>query len=448
MKISLISIPFCLFLSISHAQVGHVLQHVGAVSTSMGGASTAQPIDIAGTVYWNPAAISAFDGKSISANAALFFSDPNLSSTVPTPAGPFSGETGDDRGISVCPSLVYVWGHKDSKHHFGLSLFGVAGFGDTFPQSQDNPVTLPQSMGGFGRIESDYMLMQISFTYSYKLSEKVSIGVQPNFNYASLEVDPNPLSAPSQTLGYPNSDAAGAVGFGAQVGVFYDSGIGFKMGASYKTPQYFSNFDFDNTYLDGSKAPGVEFNMDFPAIYSIGLGYSNRLFDLALDFRYIDYENTNGFDETGWKIADSGNFAGFPTGAVKGFGWKSIGMIAAGVQFNGIKRVPLRAGYTFNDNPIDPKVAFLSSPATAIIQDAFQFGFGYDFNEKWTFNTAYHHGTSRGKTKGPLLNPTPDIAGGPWNAQTNPLGVVPGSQVGYDMTTDLLVFGLTYHFSK
>lgn len=446
-RFSLISL-FFLFGFFSFAQVGHILQHVGAVNTSMGGAATAQPIDIAGALLWNPAAISAFDEKILNVNAALFFSDPNLSSTVPTPQGPFSGETGDERGVSVCPSVAYVWSSDNSKHHFGLSLFGIAGFGVEFPQSQDNPITLPQSMGGFGKIESNYMLMQISFTYSYKISDKVSIGIQPNINYASLEVDPNPLSAPSQTLGYPNSDAAGAIGFGAQIGVFYDSGFGFKMGASYKTPQYFSNFDFDNTFLDGSSAPGVEFNLDYPAIYSFGLGYSHKYFDLAFDIRYVDYESTNGFDESGWAIANSGDFAGFPTGAVKGFGWKNIGIISAGAQFNFFKKLPLRIGYTFNDNPIDSQVAFLSSPATAIIQDAFQGGFSYKFSEKWSLDLAYHHGTSRGKTKGPLLSPIPDVMNGPWNAQTNPLGVIPGSRVGYDMTTDMLVFGLTYTFKK
>ncbi|MBU2527057.1 MAG: outer membrane protein transport protein [Bacteroidetes bacterium] len=437
-----------LFFQMASAQVGHVLQHVGAVNTAMGGASTAQPLDITGTLQWNPAALSVFDGQIISVNAGLFFSDPNLSSTVPTPDGPFSGETGDDRGTSVLPSLAYVWGKKDSKHTFGVSAFGVAGFGVTFPQSDNNPITLPQSAGGFGRVESDYILLQVGFAYSYKISEKVSVGIQPTVNYASLKIEPNPLAAPDPQKGFPLADRADALGFGAQIGVFYDSGIGFKMGASYKTPQYFSNFDFNNSFLDGSPAPGVEFNLDYPAMYSVGLGYSNTLFDLALDFRYIDYENTNGFDDTGWVIAQEGDFAGFPTGAVKGFGWKSIGVVSAGIQFNGFDKLPLRAGYTFSDNPIDSKVAFLSTPATAIIQDAFQFGFGYQFTDRITLDAAYHHGSSRGKTKGPLLNPTPDVANGPWNAQTNPLGAIPGSEVGFDMTTDMIIFGLTYSLGK
>jgi len=243
------------------AQVGHVLQGVGGVNMSMGGAATAQPLDINGALLWNPASLSKFDGQILSFNAGLFFSDPSISSTVPTQNGPFSGTTGDDRGVSVLPALAYVWGKDESKHTFGISAFGVSGFGVTFPESQDNPITMPQSSGGFGHIESDYALLQLSFAYSYQLTDKISLGIQPNFNYATLEIGPNPLAAPSQTLGYPNSDKATAFGIGAQFGLFYDSGSGLKIGASYKSKQIFNDFSFNNTYLDGSEAPDVDFNI-------------------------------------------------------------------------------------------------------------------------------------------------------------------------------------------
>lgn len=45
------------------AQTGHLMQGIGAANMSMGGASTAQPLDINGALQWNPAAISAFDKR-------------------------------------------------------------------------------------------------------------------------------------------------------------------------------------------------------------------------------------------------------------------------------------------------------------------------------------------------------------------------------------------------
>jgi len=49
------------------------------------------------------------------------------------------------------------------------------------------------------------------------------------------------------------------------------------------------------------------------------------------------------------------------------------------------------------------------------------------------------YGASDGKTEGSMLSPmaiTP----------TNPLGKVPGTKIGYDMTTDLVMIGITYTF--
>ncbi|HKJ07074.1 MAG TPA: hypothetical protein VJ970_06380, partial [Flavobacteriaceae bacterium] len=336
-----------LITSAAMAQAGHIMQGVGATNMSMGGAATAQPLDISGALHWNPAAVSTFDNKIIDFNIGAFFSSPELSSSLPPnmlgPGAPgVSGTTEDDRGVSPMPALAMVWGNENSKHTFGASAFGISGFGVTFPEEANNPmsptfnpmensnpINYPQQAMGFGHIESDYMLLQVGFTWAYEVSETFSIGVQPTINYAALELAPNPIASPDFPApmgtgkGYPVSEKASAFGYGAQVGMFYHSPGGVKIGASYKTPQKFSEFDFENTYLDGSAAPNAEFTMDYPAIYSVGLGYSVNNFDIALDYRMVDYENTEGFEAKGWVIAEEGPMAGYPTGAVKGFGWKN-----------------------------------------------------------------------------------------------------------------------------
>jgi long-chain fatty acid transport protein len=424
--LSLISASFVLGIS---AQTGHIMQGIGARNMSMGGAATGQPLDINGALHWNPAGISAFNSKEFSINAGLFYSSPSLSSTVPTAQGPFSGTTEDDRGVSIMPALAMVWGKADSKHTFGISAFGISGFGVTFPESNTNPINFPQSMGGFGKVESNYQLMQVGITYAYEISDKFSIGIAPTFNYASLELEPNPLSSPSMTLGYPVSDNASALGIGAQFGVFYNSGSGFKAGASYKTQQYFEAFEFENTYLDNSPAPGNNFTMNYPSIISVGAGYSKSDFDFAIDYRIVDYKNTDGFSEKGWT----------ETASVRGFGWENISIVSAGIQFKGIEKLPIRAGYTYSSNPINSDLAFFSVPATAVIKNAFQFGLGYEINERLTLDAVYHHGSSNGATSGPLLSPM-------MASQSNPYGAIPGSEVSYKMTTDMFMMGLNIRF--
>jgi len=431
MKKLILNLVLVLIGTTLFSQAGHIMQGIGAVNMSMGGAATAQPIDINGPLHWNPAAISVFDSTILSLNAGLFFSSPELSSTVPTQQGPFSGTTEDDRGTSIMPALGMVFGKAESKHTFGVSAFGIRGFGVTFPENAMNPINAPQNMGGFGHLESDYILLQIGLTYAYEINNNFSIGIAPTINYGALELAPNPIASPSQTLGYPVSDKASAIGYGAQVGVFYDSGNGLKLGASYKSPQTFAEFEFESKYLDESEAPATNFQMDYPAIYSVGLGYSVPKVDFALDYRYVDYANTEGFEASGWT----------ETASVAGFGWESISIISAGLQFNVVEKLPLRIGYTYSTNPITEDLAFFSTPATAIIKNAFQFGVGYELSNNLTLNAVMHYGTSGGATSGQLLSPF-------LIAADNPLGKVPDSEVSYEMTTSMIMLGVNYTFSK
>lgn len=436
MKFNYLKLFVLLFSTVMYSQAGHIMQGVGAVNMSMGGASTAQPLDISGALQWNPASISTFNDKILKFDLGLFFSSPKLYSTVPEfdnlgqPTGNFfSGSTEDDRGVSPMPALAMVWGKEDSKHTFGASAFGVSGFGVTFPESSTNPINMPQSAGGFGRVESDYILLQIGFTWAYELSDEFSIGIEPTFNYATLQLEPNPTANPTGA-GYPKTNKATATGIGAQFGLFYDSGSGFKAGASYKTTQKFSEFNFKNTYLDNSTGTN-SFQMDYPAILSFGLGYSNGDIDLALDYRMVDYENTDGFSTTGWT----------PTASVAGFGWENITIVSAGLQYKGFDNFPIRFGYTYSSNPINSDVAFFNIPATAIIKNAFQFGFSYQANSNLSLDAVYHYGTSGGKTSGPLLNPL-------FIPNFPPYGAIPGSDVSYDMTTSLIMVGLNYTFKN
>lgn len=431
MRNNILFIAIFLFCAgLLNGQTGHILQGNSAANFSMGGVATGQALDAAGVLNWNPAGIAAFDNSQLSVNAGLFFSTPEVASTVPTPNGPFSGNTVDEKGNSVIPTVAFVYGKPDSKHRFGVHAFGVSGFGVDYPMSENNPITLPQSMGGFGHVYSNYMLMQVGLTYAYKITDEFSFGLAPMFDYSALEVRPNPLASPGMTLGYPESNNASALGFGFQAGLYYASEGGFKAGASYKSTQFFDDLSLKNTYLDGSDAGAVDFNLDFPAIYSAGVGYSNEIFDIGVDYRYIDYKNTDGFNTTGWT----------PTASIAGFGWNSISSVALGVQFKGIPNLPIRAGYTYSQNPVRAETAFFSTSAPAIIQNAVQFGLGYTFNDRFTINAGYHYGFA-GEVSGQLLNP---MAIG----ETNPLGAIPGSEVTHKMTTSMLLLGVDVAFGK
>jgi long-chain fatty acid transport protein len=285
-------------------------------------------------------------------------------------------------------------------------------------------------MGGFGHIKSNYMLLQVGLTWAYQITENLSIGVEPTLNYQSLEISPNPLLQPG-AAGYLSSEATSAIGYGGQVGIFYDTKTGFKVGASYKTKQYMADFSFKGDDTNGNV--GKDFTMNFPAIASIGVGYSTEKFDFALDYRRVMYSGTEGFEKSGWTIAENG----FPTGTVEGFGWKDMNVISAGLQLKLVEKMPIRVGYTYSSNPIDEELIMFSVSAPAIIKHAFQLGLGYEFSEKFTLNGLFHYGTSGGKTTGNMLNPMMISA-------DNPYGAIPGSEVSVEMSTMLISLGISY----
>ena len=454
MRKQLITIISILIGLVSFAQSGHIMQGIGAVNMSMGGAATAQPLDINGAIQWNPATLSSFEGKTLSLSVGAFFSSPELSSSF----GPMNGTTIDEHSTSIMPALAYVWSKPNSKHTFGVSAFGVSGFGVDFPADMNypqdmmgnpnmnydptlgsNPISFPQQAGGFGNIKSDYMLLQVSLSYAYKLSNKVSIGLQPNFNYETLELAPNPTSAPNMMKGYPVTDAASAMGYGAQVGIFYDSHDMLKLGLSYKTKQHFSEYTFKNTYLDGSAAPDTNFTMNYPSILSFGMGLSGKKLDFAADVRFVNYEGTEGFKESGWQINEdtTSPYHGYPTGAVNGFGWRNMTIFSAGLQYKIMDNLPIRIGYTNNTNPIKDELAFYSVSAPAVVTQAAQIGLGYTIG-KLQIDALYHKGFRGDGNNGSMLSPRA------YHPTNNPLGVVPGTSVSYDMETSMVQLTLSY----
>jgi long-chain fatty acid transport protein len=123
----------------------------------------------------------------------------------------------DVKAIQLC-RLWVLFMEKDSKHTFGAFAFGVSGFGVDFPESMTNPINMPQSMGGFGNLTSNYMMLQTGLSYAYKLSKSVSIGISPNFNVATLELN-QILQLIRQWLVIQLNNAM-ATGFGGQIGIF------------------------------------------------------------------------------------------------------------------------------------------------------------------------------------------------------------------------------------
>ncbi|MBI3468715.1 MAG: outer membrane protein transport protein [Planctomycetes bacterium] len=413
------------------AQQGLVLSGVGPVNRSMGGASTAAPINASGAIHWNPASIVGLERSEFDFGVELLFPQPTLSSSIAAgalgggiPPIALSGSTESDGGAFTIPTMGLVYKPEESCWTFGIGIFGTGGFGVNYPQDSSNPVLGPAPPNGIGLgpVFSNLQVLQIAPTAAYQITDHLSVGFAPTVSLAQLSLDPAVFASPNANGSYPSATHGRMFwGIGCQGGVYYTSDSCWNFGASIKSTQFFETFRWHSVSSTGVNRT-VKFDADYPMILSFGVGYTGfERWVLAADFRWLDYENTDGLRSSGF---DS-------TGAVKGLGWDSIFALALGAQYQWSDRVSLRIGYSFNENPIDDSQAFINAASPVIAEHTLYLGASYKLTDAWKVSVAYVHAFEN-SISGPIVSP----AAGP----------LAGTSAKSEMFADALVVGVSVQF--
>ena len=414
---------------------GVVLHGVGPINRSMGGAATAAPLDAIGAIHWNPATISALPASEMSFGLEAVLPASDCSSQVAAGAfGPgvppvdLAGSTGAELGVSAIPSFAFVHKPEDSCWTYGLGVFGIGGFGGNYAASLTNPILTPPPPNGFGvgRVAAQLDVLQLAPTISRVLTDRISIGFAPTITLARLTADPGFFTTPDDANGdgfptYPAATGTRATwGGGFQAGIYYTTDVGWHLGASVKSPQWFEPFRFNVT--DELGRPSVaKFGVDYPLIGSFGVaysGYENYL--IACDVRYYDYANTRGF-----RSADFD-----PTGALTGLGWNSVLGVSTGIERRVNDCLSLRLGYAFNENPIPGANTAVNVASPLVIQHWLTMGLSYRMAQHWIFSLAYVHGFEN-SIEGPI---------------TTALGPAANTSVTSTGSLDSLSAGITVRF--
>lgn len=379
----------------AHATDGHLLHGVGAINSAVGGIGVAAPSSLLGAFYANPAGLLAYDATATEIGFELMKAERGIRSAF----GPMTGSTTSSSDFTPIPAFGWSQELMDEKLVVGVAGLGIGGFGVDYPVDPENPILGPRPYG-FGSVFSNFQLMRIIPALAYQATPKLRLGAAVNINWASLAVDPMPIAGPAVDPGpdgVPNtaddrayysaaSDADGAFGIGGQLGLQYAVTPTIAVGLAYTTPQVFQDFEYDAVYenpnLPNYNMPRqITFAMDVPAVYAAGISWlPNGSWLLGLDGKYIDYENTEGFDESGYN----------PDGSIRGFGWQSIWSVAAGAEFRPTAKVALRAGYNYSDNPIPDEYSMFNLPAPAIVQHHATFGLGYRFDNGFGLDIGYY----------------------------------------------------------
>jgi long-chain fatty acid transport protein len=420
----------------ARAQFGVVLSGAGANNRSMGGASTAAPLDASGALYWNPAGITGLEGSELGFGLEVLYPQSKLSSSLSAnsfgpgiPPVPLAGSDRSNPGVFVLPTIGLVYQPEDSCWVYGLGLFSAGGFAVNYPGSTTNPILTPQAPNGLGlgAVSAELQVFQLAPTIAYRLTDRLSVGFAPTLSLAHLTADPAFLAPPDDANkdGFATYEDAThgrlEAGGGFQVGIYYITESCWHLGASFKSPQWFETFRY-NSRDELGQPRNVQFQFNYPMMTSIGAAYTGfQQWTLAADFRYIDYHNATGFDQSGFDPT---------TGAVRGLGWDSIFAAAFGAQYELTPCCSLRLGYTYNTNPIRGDRSMFNVASPLVLENTIYMGASYKLTPTFTVSLAYAHAFENSVT-GPI---------------TTPFGAVPGSTVESSAAADTIVFGATIKF--
>jgi long-chain fatty acid transport protein len=414
----------------AHAQYGIVLSGAGPDNRAMGGASTAAPLDPSGALYWNPATISGLGDSQVGVGLEALYPHAKLSSSVGAnsfgagiPPVPLAGTDRSDSGIMALPTVGLVYQPEGSAWTYGFGMFSAGGFAVNYPASTTNPILTPQPPNGLGLgpLSAELQVFQLVPTVSYRLTDQLSVGFAPTLSLATLSLDPAVLTAPDSNGAYPEATHGRVfAGGGFQAGIFWVTDCNWNLGASIKSPQWFETFQYEAVNQFGQPR-NVDLRFDYPLIASVGTAYTGfERWTLAADFHFIDYQNTPGFDQSGFDR----------TGAVRGLGWDNVYAVALGAQYEVTSSLALRAGYTYNTDPIDSANATFNVASPLILEHTLYLGASYKITETFKVSVAYAHAFEN-SIGGPIVSP---------------LGAIPGSSVQDTVSADTFVIGATFKF--
>lgn len=370
----------------------------GATHQSMAGASTATGVDALGALYWNPATISGLPRSEVVIGAALMLPDIHLSSTFQGT----SGDTRSDSGLVPMTGLGLVYQPPESNLTYGLAINTLAAGGVNYPGDVQNPVLAPTGpiAGLFllGPQAASLMVLSIEPSVSYRVSDRLAVGLGPMIDVSSVSFDPAFFGPPSSPgvlpppLGPPFQFPTGSHsrpfwGGGFRLGTTYQAMEHVTAGFSYTSPQWFETWEFNARDASGNPLTFAT-GFSLPQIFSTGLAYGgiDRLL-LAADVRWLDYRTT--------KLLGQPVIQG-------GAGWDSIWAVALGGRYQISPRLSGQLGYVYNQNPVPTTQAFFNSQLPLVTEHAVTLGGYFQMNEWIGISAAYVHGFNNSIT-GSLL---------------------------------------------
>lgn len=381
------------------ATEGYFQNGIGARHKGLAGAGVADGRD-ATSVSLNPAGIVRA-GNELDFSASLFAPFRKFEgSGFPgfTPLGTVESE----RELFVVPNMARNWKITGSPwlDAFTLSMSGNGGMNTTYkPMPRTSPPCPPGGAGVYCGGKAGVDLTQILISAgAAKRFGNFSVGIAPTLAVQFFEAEGLGLFTGASLNGAKMTDNGHDIAFGGglRAGVEWSVAPGFRVGVAGATPIWSQPFgDYKGLFAEGG-------DFDIPANIQAGIAVDlSPNFTVMLDYRHIWFSSV---DSVGNPSTNA--LLGIPFGASNGpgFGWDDVDSFKVGMEWRATDKATLRAGYSYNTQPVKSRDVMLNILAPAVSQHHITAGMTYRMSDNWDMEFAGMY-SPRGSVSGPELDP-------------------------------------------
>lgn len=377
----------------AEATEGYAPPGFGARHKALAGAGVADSRDATAAAL-NPAGL-VHVGDEIVISVSAFNPNRSFSTDSTGTLFGFDREVESDKPWFFIPNLAW------STRKFANPLFDVAAFtmvgnggmNTTYPNVSNpspfcNFVGNTQGMFCAGNTGINLLQMVMSVAVAKQIAPGISVGVAPMMALQSFDAHGTDVFAGFSTTG----DVTGnrndwSVGGGVRAGIEISPMRNVRFGVSGTTPIWMQDFE----KYDGLFAQGGGF--DVPASLQAGVAIDvTPALTLMFDWRYIWYSSVDSVGNPMSNLLQCNafqEFGGPPSGNPPnayclggsrgpGFGWNDINILKFALEYRANEKLTLRAGYAWNEQPVNGKDVTFNTLAPAVTQHHITAGLEYD----------------------------------------------------------------------
>lgn len=342
----------------ARATEGYFQNGYGARSKALAGAGVADQRD-ATAVSLNPAGIVNAGNEYVS-SFSLF--NPQRETTF-SPGGVVESE----RNWFLIPNMAANWKLSGTPwaDAIAFSMYGNGGMNTNYP-GYPNPACGGGTgifCGGRAGVNLEQIMLSVA---AAKRFGAISVGVAP-----ILAIQKFRARGLDAAFGVPDRGNDWALGGGLRAGIEATVAKGVRLGLAASTPIWSQKFD---KYAGLFAERG---GFDIPASVQAGIAVDVApAVTFMLDYRRIFYTGTASVSNPSTNMAPLGADNG------PGFGWKDVDVVKFGVEWRSTDKLTLRAGYSYNTQPIQARDVTFNILAPGVMQHHVTGGLSYRISDR------------------------------------------------------------------